>query len=697
MKNREKLEELLKGLDKSDREKFEYILNFYTEEHVFYNFHKLKRELENFSIFSCTTFKRPLERNLKEIADNLDLITMMRNFQSVKTAEFETETKSVSDFLLYIRDYTDEDDSKKKSTITSLHKYSGLIHEGYITEQDVLDEIRRVFSNRVDNLDSLDLQNLERELNYGLAQKIRWNTDILSDLEDTGNFSNMFMSEDLVKRLAKVDFSSIIRKQHGVVSNDITILLLKTVSGDDFENLEHEDVERLKAMLSTFNLKTIKEEDIQLIEDNFDGIYRRGLTALDLYYIKNIAKDENALLAYNRLPKNLKDKVLKLNIIARPEEVSNVMDALNFCKLKQREGKKEDLTNTKYYFSKLPPEKRAQMIEIIKEEPVVEYKRKLDIGKEFSFGFELEAEGVRDRTVIELLNQRELSDAIYKTQGIKKGIPRSWKIDYDGTVPNGLEVISPIIHDKEEDWEELKEVCKTLNAIGAKIGETCGGHIHIGANILGTNSKAWENFLEIWALAEEPIYKMSNKAGELPRQKILSEAGPTKPIIDDLLSRGSIKLETSQDVRKLADCYTRRYMEGSTVSGRNKGLNLCPIAEAKQDTIEFRVPNGSIDYIEIQRNAELYARILRASRMMAEDPEYKKDIFEKLRTAKTGEEKAVYLLDLIFDKTVDKAIYYERYFSQKEKLELSGKSYEDIANSDVEIDSSARYDWRGHR
>ncbi len=55
---------------------------------------------------------------------------------------------------------------------------------------------------------------------------------------------------------------------------------------------------------------------------------------------------------------------------------------------------------------------------------------------------------------------------------------REWRIAYDGSVPNGCEVISPIL--RWEDIETLKAVVRALRAAGAKADETTGLHIHVG-------------------------------------------------------------------------------------------------------------------------------------------------------------------------------------------------------------------------
>ena len=142
MKVSRELIKLFQELPDSERKKFEYMLNFYTKEHIFYNFEKLREEAKLFDIYSCAKFNQELEEPLKQLVDNLDLITLIQNFQKSKTFEFETERKSVSDLLLYLRLYTDEDEKSIYNTILKLKKYGKVVKERKISKEQILKVIK---------------------------------------------------------------------------------------------------------------------------------------------------------------------------------------------------------------------------------------------------------------------------------------------------------------------------------------------------------------------------------------------------------------------------------------------------------------------------------------------------------------------------------------------------------------------------
>ena len=54
--NKETFESLLNNLNKEEKEKFNYILNFYTKEHVYHNFDMFRQSLKQFKVFSMICY-----------------------------------------------------------------------------------------------------------------------------------------------------------------------------------------------------------------------------------------------------------------------------------------------------------------------------------------------------------------------------------------------------------------------------------------------------------------------------------------------------------------------------------------------------------------------------------------------------------------------------------------------------------------
>ena len=356
-------------LPDSERTSFEYILNFYTEEHVFCNFDDLREEIKYIDLSPCAKFKKPLERNLKELADNIDLPILLNNFlSSTQEIQFETEAKSVSDFLLYLTDYTEIEDSVKLERITSLSKYKDLIDMGYISADSILGKMRSFFGEKTKDQENIDWKALDADFNVELEKEIKWNTILLKNLNDERPRLSSITSADLIYAIRNIDFDEAFSMQSGIITNDVSIVLLKYIAGEEFKNLNHESIEYFKSILKTFDLKVIKDSDIELIKENFDIIKQKSFKVEDIYFIKNIAMNKDSLEAFRNLPSDLQKQVLKLNIVANEKEIGGVLKALSYCKEEKEEEIKDDFFDVKRYFSDLPEEKREQLVELMKQE-----------------------------------------------------------------------------------------------------------------------------------------------------------------------------------------------------------------------------------------------------------------------------------------------------------------------------------------
>lgn len=662
----DELERLLNELNKEEREKFDYILNFYTRIHVYYNFEHFRKVLKDFKTFQVEQFTKPVDERLKQLLDKVEVGSIFNMLETLKTSFYNNpENKSVTDLLLYLTTYADVKEKTRLKIIENVPKYKRIVETGAITAEEILNVITKKFEQEMNMQERLDLGRIQNSINYELYEMIK-NKDQRIEYEKDlyEGRPTLFLSEDLLKGLDKKSINEAFEKDRNVVTKNMSILAIKVILGDKFETADDVLIERLKAMLTRFDITKMTAEDINIFRDNIDKIIQKEFNVEDLFFIKNISSNEDALIAYKQLPEELRKQVLLLNIIAKKGEIANVLDALAFIR---DDKKKEEI-----------------------------HHNSASLDERITFGIELELDGITPETLKALKENREL----YKSFRLKYGLDTGfydWKIEADGTVPNGVELISYTMRDSEKSWNSLSEVCTAMNALNASVGATCGGHIHIGASILGTDQKAWENLFNIWRVAEPIIYKVSNKEKEEARRGTLKEASPVASIIDDMFQKGIVKIENLQDVTNLATEYTRRFIKDETHSGRCKAMNLQCIAEGKQNTIEFRIPNSSLDFAELKNNIKLFAKIVEVSKKMSEDKEYKQDSFERLMTSRNEEDKMKALMDLLFDNISDKEVFYRRYYSREENLEINGKKYSDLQNKTVEVNQNERYNWRGFR
>lgn len=155
---------------------------------------------------------------------------------------------------------------------------------------------------------------------------------------------------------------------------------------------------------------------------------------------------------------------------------------------------------------------------------------------------------------------------------------------------------------------------------------------------------------------------MCNENGEIPRYGVQEYAPPISPKLSEALENGTINLEDEDDINKfieeIQDIQEERY----------SGLNLLNINNGK-NTIEFRIPNGTINPDVWIENARLFGRIVQMSQRLAEiekQPELSKEeehlieLNEMLKQDISEEQKMEILLELLF-KEEERHVYRERY------------------------------------
>ena len=96
----------------------------------------------------------------------------------------------------------------------------------------------------------------------------------------------------------------------------------------------------------------------------------------------------------------------------------------------------------------------------------------LNLANNITFGIEVEVENIKDTFYILEKNKHY----------------ESYNFSNDDTLMCGREIISPIIKDKCVTWQTVVDLIQALSE-SSEILSTCGGHIHIGAQILGSDLK----------------------------------------------------------------------------------------------------------------------------------------------------------------------------------------------------------------
>lgn len=144
-----------------------------------------------------------------------------------------------------------------------------------------------------------------------------------------------------------------------------------------------------------------------------------------------------------------------------------------------------------------------------------------------TIGVEIEFTGIRRKAAAKAVAEYFGTEVYhiggtYDAEGVKDNNGREWKIMYDGSIkaqfvnPFGTtvegdgehkcELVTPILN--YGDIETLQEVVRVIRKAGGFVNQSCGLHVHIGAN--GFTAKGLRNLVNLVGTRENLFYQALN-------------------------------------------------------------------------------------------------------------------------------------------------------------------------------------------
>lgn len=296
----------------------------------------------------------------------------------------------------------------------------------------------------------------------------------------------------------------------------------------------------------------------------------------------------------------------------------------------------------------------------------LEYRKKLNISEDITFGLEIEFDEAYRYIIEEKIYNMFPDD--------------NWIVKDDGSLLDGGETISPILTNTEKSWIDLSNVCNIISNYAIESDKT-GGHIHIGMQILGNNAQYWRNFALLWSAYENIIFRYLNGEYLSSRSKIEEQARPISKELIENINRinDSGKLHTAYYIMKLLDSGDDYQLR------RKRSVNFTNVSDIEpykydrienKNTIEFRSPNGTLNPIIWQNNVNLLVHLF----MYAKSDRFNEDIINRrINIIKANgipsnlrnysyiyHEQAIELADLIFNNNLDKIYFLRQYFKTEE-------------------------------
>lgn len=293
---------------------------------------------------------------------------------------------------------------------------------------------------------------------------------------------------------------------------------------------------------------------------------------------------------------------------------------------------------------------QKQFLEELKEY-TISYQDTIGIDNKQTFGVEIEFVGPKHNDIEKLLTKEMEEHWTFKSES-------SLNEDFSlFTNINGGEMTSNILKDNPESWKELKSMCEFLIHNGAVINCRCAGHIHIGSQVL-KNYKSFKNFLKLWLIFEDVIYRFGYGEEFTGRRYIEKYAYPIAQKINQCMDKyHKLRMKNMDDLFQ----FYKKYAIGLVRFQK-------PGKYRKNNTIEFRCPNGTLNPMIWQNNIRFFFQLL-----LRCNHKGNWDIINQyLRNGEISNgniasydqlclEKAMTLCDFVFDKEIDQKNFLKQY------------------------------------
>lgn len=368
----------------------------------------------------------------------------------------------------------------------------------------------------------------------------------------------------VVKKIEQGDFKYFLTKKQGDVSDiEVFVELLQYSSNIqekkkcikqreklgleydhicDLINLFEDDLELIKEFIKQENINLESESIVELIKKIDDSDYTKECILQGKNIGLNSENIEKLIKEINDLEFTKKCIMHGENMDLPSYDIINLIyeiDDPNFTKKCITEYKELGIHDLD--LKKLKIIHDDTYLNKILNENEEKYTSEINLPTEMTIGIEIESVGKDANDFFESKGEILFPDWICKYDS---------SIRHKKSTDSGVEIASPILTGSNKSTTKaIRKVGTILNELGQYTNDSCGGHIHIGADYL-TNVQAWKNLLEIWGNTEPILYIIGNEKGDIPRSGINIFAEPISGKLEKALSSGTINLNDENDLKE---------------------------------------------------------------------------------------------------------------------------------------------------
>lgn len=169
----------------------------------------------------------------------------------------------------------------------------------------------------------------------------------------------------------------------------------------------------------------------------------------------------------------------------------------------------------------------------------------------------------------------------YHEAGSYTDNPGGWRLESDCTVSG--EIVSPIMYDTPETWNNLARVCDIVRRHGGRASVRTGGHVHVSAGDYDHSVSNHHRLIGMVAEHEDTMYRLAQNPAARAHRGLTWCRPNTLP---------------SEGYTSLRDVHVRN-------AGHDLGVNMQSLYGRSSDHVEYRMWDGSLDPGVIQAQVKV--------------------------------------------------------------------------------------------
>lgn len=290
----------------------------------------------------------------------------------------------------------------------------------------------------------------------------------------------------------------------------------------------------------------------------------------------------------------------------------------------------------------------------------IELPKTLNLPKDVTFGVEIEFENAKlDYVDKKLINAQT-----------RKLLDSKWKLKqddslymYKGNKDMGGELISPVLIDEENTYKQIRNACHIIKSLGGTITQRCGGHIHVGSNLLEDDIKNYLRLARLWTVFEDEIIRFGFGEDELSRETMSFYAKSSAALLRHIELIEKEKYGKC-DFNNFVRCYG---------FDKKLALSFFYLNEDKPfHTLEVRCPNGTLNPIIWKNNINFFTKLFISCKNKEKDWNMIERMFQKEKNNNVPSgyniDKANLLANFVFDDEQDINNFMLQYKKDRNKI-----------------------------